>query len=45
MIRAIVFDYAGLNSAGQESLPRAAVKQDIVGFCLRALGAESEPPN
>ena len=41
MIRAIVFDYAGLNSAGRGSLPRAAVKQDILGFCLRALGAES----
>ena len=38
MIRAIVFDRAGLNSSERGTLPRATATQDILQFCLRALG-------
>ena len=39
MIRAIVFDFAGLNSAGRGPVPRVTARQEILAFCLRALGA------
>jgi AcrR family transcriptional regulator len=41
MIRSIVFDFAGLNLAGRGPVPKASVKQDILAFCLRGLGAEA----
>jgi len=40
MIRAIVFDFAGLNSSGSKPVPRDAATRDVLRFCLRALGAE-----
>jgi AcrR family transcriptional regulator len=40
MIRAIVWDVAGLNAWGRVSVPRSAATQDVLHFCLRALGAE-----
>lgn len=43
MIRAIVFDLAGLNPTGRGRDPRSAATQDILGFCLRALGAKTGP--
>ena len=39
MIRAIVFDLAGLNSFGRGPVPRSTATQDVLRFCLRALGA------
>jgi AcrR family transcriptional regulator len=39
MIRAIVFDLAGLNSAGRGPVPRDTSTPDVLRFCLRALGA------
>jgi AcrR family transcriptional regulator len=39
MIRAIVFDLGGLNSSGRGPVPRATATQDVLRFCLRALGA------
>lgn len=44
MIRAIVFDAAGLTAAGRAQ-PRAATTQEILHFCLRALGAEVPQPS
>ena len=41
MIRAIVFDLAGLNSSGRGPVPAATATHDVLRFCLRALGAES----
>ncbi|HXY95015.1 MAG TPA: helix-turn-helix domain-containing protein [Acidimicrobiia bacterium] len=43
IIRAIVWDAAGLNTGGRGAVPRAAVRHDILHFCLRALGAEAAP--
>jgi AcrR family transcriptional regulator len=40
MIRAIVFDLAGLNSSGRGPVPRAAATRDALQFCLRGLGAD-----
>jgi AcrR family transcriptional regulator len=42
MIRAIVFDLAGLHATSQAG-PRAGVTKDILDFCLRALGANGPP--
>jgi AcrR family transcriptional regulator len=42
MIRAIVFDLAGLNSSGRGPVPRDTATQDVLRFCLRALGADLE---
>jgi AcrR family transcriptional regulator len=39
MIRAIVFDVAGLNAAGRGPVPRTTVASEVLDFCLRALGA------
>ncbi len=39
MIRAIVFDLGGLNSSGRGPVPRSTATQDVLRFCLRALGA------
>jgi AcrR family transcriptional regulator len=39
MIRAIVFDLAGLNSFGRGPVPPATATDDVLRFCLRALGA------
>ena len=41
MIRAIVFDVAGLSSSGRGAVPPATATHDVLRFCLRALGAEA----
>ena len=41
MIRAIVFEFAGLHSAGRGGVPRSSVAREILTFCLRALGADA----
>ena len=42
MIRAIVFDLAGLNSSGRGPVPADTATHDVLRFCLRALGADLE---
>ena len=39
LIRAVVFDVAGLNAAVRPSTTRADATKEVLGFCLRALGA------